>query len=138
MVTAGVAWGAYSLIGRGSGQPLLATASNFIYSVPFAVALSAVFIAGTDISAPGVWLAAASGALASGLGYAVWYAALPGLAASRAATVQLSVPVIAALGGVTFLSEQITLRLVVASALTIGGIWIVMAQRSHKAAIPPR
>lgn len=132
MVTAGVAWGAYSLIGRGAGQPLLATASNFLYSVPLTIGLSVVFITGADITAPGALLAIASGALASGLGYAVWYAALPGLAASRAATVQLSVPVIAALGGVAFLSEEITVRLVVATGLTIGGIWIVLAQRSRR------
>jgi drug/metabolite transporter (DMT)-like permease len=134
MAIAGVAWGAYSLIGRNSEQPLTATMSNFLYSVPFAVALSALFMAKAEISATGVLLASASGALASGLGYAVWYAALPGLTAGRAATVQLSVPVIAALGGVVLLSEQINLRLVVASGLTIGGIWIVLAQRSRTVA----
>lgn len=129
MVTAGVAWGAYSLIGRRSGQPLLDTAANFLYSVPFTIGLSAMFISSADISVPGSLLAVASGALASGIGYAIWYAALPGLTAGRAATVQLSVPVIAALGGIVFLSEQVTIRLVVASVLTIGGIWIVLAQR---------
>lgn len=137
MATAGVAWGAYSLIGRSSGQPLLATAANFLYSVPLTIALSAVFIAGAKLSAPGVLLAIASGALASGLGYAVWYAALAGLTAGRAATVQLSVPVIAALGGVLLLSEQITFRLAVASSLTIGGIWVVLAQRSRQVKGPP-
>ena len=129
MATAGVAWGAYSLIGRRSGQPLLETTANFLYSVPFTIGLSAMFIASADISVPGSLLAVASGALASGIGYAIWYAALPGLTAGRAATVQLSVPVIAALGGIVLLSEQVTRRLVVASILTIGGIWIVLAQR---------
>lgn len=131
MAIAGLAWGVYSLIGRQSERPLLATSTNFLWSVPFAVALSILFIGSADLSAPGVFLAAGSGALASGLGYAVWYAALPGLTAGRAATVQLSVPVIAAIGGVLLLSEQVSLRLVVASALTIGGIWLVLAQRSR-------
>ena len=131
MATAGVAWGIYSLIGRRSGQPLLDTTANFVYSVPFTIALSALFIAGANVSMPGAMLAVTSGALASGLGYAIWYAALNGLTAGRAATVQLSVPVIAALGGVLLLSEQITIRLAVATGLTIGGIWIVLAQRSR-------
>lgn len=133
MVTAGIAWGVYSLIGRSAESPLIATASNFVYSVPFAAALSVLFLSGANLTLAGVMLAAGSGAVASGLGYAIWYAALPGLTASRAATVQLSVPVIAAIGGVLFLSEQITLRLVVASALTIGGIWLVLSQRSRRA-----
>jgi len=137
MASAGVAWGAYSLIGRRAGQPLLATAANFVYSVPPAIVLSIVFFAGTDISVPGAILAAISGGLASGLGYAVWYTALPALTAGRAATVQLSVPVIAALGGILFLSEPVTLRLVVASGLTIGGIFLVLAQRSRHVGTAP-
>lgn len=132
MAIAGIAWGVYSLIGRNSEQPMTATLSNFLFSVPLTIALSAMFITRAEISVSGALLASASGALASGLGYAVWYAALPGLTAGRAATVQLSVPVIAALGGVLLLSEQISLRLVVASGLTIGGIWIVLTQRSRK------
>lgn len=132
MTVAGIAWGAYSLIGRGSKQPLKATMSNFLFSVPLTIGLSMLFIANAEVTAGGILLACASGALASGLGYAVWYAALSGLSAGRAATVQLSVPVIAALGGVALLSEQVTLRLVVASGLTIGGIWIVLAQRSRE------
>ena len=130
MATAGVAWGAYSLIGRSAATPLLATAANFIYSVPLAIVLSLLFLGSADISVPGALLAIASGSVASGLGYATWYAALPGLTAGRAATVQLSVPVIAAVAGVVLLSEQITLRLVVALILTIGGIWLVLAQRT--------
>jgi drug/metabolite transporter (DMT)-like permease len=85
---------------------------------------------GFSVSAHGVALAFASGALASGCGYVIWYAALPGLTATRAATVQLSVPVIAALGGVALMSEQLTLRLLVASAATLGGVAIVLAQRA--------
>jgi len=135
MAVAGIAWGAYSLIGRSATQPLAATLSNFLFSVPLTVALSAVFIANAEVSAAGVLLASASGALASGLGYAIWYAALPGLTAGRAATVQLSVPVIAAIGGIVLLSEQPGLRLIIASGLTIGGIWIVLAQRSRRVAV---
>ncbi len=136
MVTAGIAWGAYSLIGRSASRPLLATTANFLYSVPPAIAVSLLFISSADVSWAGALLAIASGALASGLGYAIWYAALPGLTAGGAATVQLSVPVIAAIGGVLLLSEQITLRLVVASGLTIGGIWLVLNSRNRKAAVP--
>ena len=136
MVTAGIAWGAYSLIGRSADRPLLATSANFLYSVPPAIVLSLLFIGSADVSMNGVLLAVASGALASGLGYAIWYAALPGLTAGRAATVQLSVPVIAALGGVLLLSEQITLRLAVASSLTIGGIGLVLRSRNAKPAAP--
>ena len=132
MVIAGIAWGAYSLIGRKSGSPLLSTAANFVYCVPLTVGLSILFVAGTDVSVSGVLLAIASGALASGLGYAVWYAVLPQLTTGRAATIQLSVPVIAAIGGVLLLSEQITVRLGVASSLTIGGIWLVLAQRFRR------
>jgi drug/metabolite transporter (DMT)-like permease len=133
MAIAGVAWGAYSLIGRKSVRPLLSTASSFLYAVPVTIGLSAMFINEADISLPGAVLAIVSGALASGLGYAAWYAALPNMTAGRAATVQLSVPVIAAIGGVLLLSEPITLRLLVASGLTIGGIWLVLAQRSRHA-----
>jgi drug/metabolite transporter (DMT)-like permease len=138
MVMAGVAWGAYSLIGRTSVRPLLATTSSFLYAVPVTIGLSAVFLADAKLSAPGALLAVVSGALASGLGYAAWYAALPGMTAGRAATVQLSVPVIAAVGGVLLLSEPITLRLVVASSLTIGGIWLTLAQRTRHVAISSR
>jgi drug/metabolite transporter (DMT)-like permease len=136
MVTAGIAWGAYSLIGRSADRPLLATSANFLYSVPPAIVLSLLFIGSAEVSMNGMLLAVASGALASGLGYAIWYAALPGLTAGRAATVQLSVPVIAAIGGVLLLSEQITLRLLVASSLTIGGIWLVLNSRSARPVKP--
>ncbi len=138
MLVAGIAWGVYSLIGRNAGRPLLATASNFLYSVPLTIVLSAMFISNAGITIQGTGLAIASGALASGLGYAVWYAALPGLTAGRAATVQLSVPLIAALGGIVLLSEQLTLRLVMASSLTLGGIWLVLAQRSRQKRTSPR
>jgi drug/metabolite transporter (DMT)-like permease len=133
MVIAGVGWGVYSLLGRDAVNPLQVTASNFVFSVPVAIAIVALFISGLDLTGYGVVLAIASGALASGLGYAIWYAALRGLRASQAATVQLSVPVIAAIGGTVFLMEQFTLRIVIASVLTLGGIWIVLSQRSRQA-----
>ncbi len=130
MAIAGVAWGGYSLLGRSAADPLEATANNFVYSVPLAIVVSLVFVGDFHSSWLGLILAAASGAIASGLGYAVWYAALRGLAASRAATVQLSVPIIASLGGVVLLSEHVSLRLVLASVLTLGGIAIVLTQRA--------
>jgi drug/metabolite transporter (DMT)-like permease len=129
MAIAGIAWGAYSLRGRTAGDPLAATATSFIYCAPLVIGVSMVFMDDFHASTRGVALAAASGAIASGCGYAIWYAALRGLSASRAATVQLSVPVIAAFGGVLLLSEAITLRLLVASAATLGGVAIVLAQR---------
>jgi drug/metabolite transporter (DMT)-like permease len=129
MAIAGVAWGLYSLLGRGAADPLDATRRNFLYSVPLVLIVSLVFLRDLDISPTGFALAAASGAIASGCGYVIWYAALPHLTAGRAATVQLSVPVIAAFGGVLLLSEQVTLRLILASAATLGGVAIVLAQR---------
>jgi len=132
MMVAGIAWGLYSVLGRGSGDPLAATANNFIYAVPLVIIVSLVFRADFAGSREGFLLAIASGAGASGLGYAIWYAALKGLSGTNAATVQLSVPVIAAFGGVVLLSEAITLRLLIASAATLGGVAIVLAQRRAK------
>jgi len=129
MATAGVAWGVYSLRGRGSPNPLGATARNFITSVPFAAVLVVVTLGFSHSSPRGMLLAAASGAITSGLGYVVWYAALRDLAATRASVVQLSVPVIAAAGGLLFLAEPITLRLVLSAAAVLGGIALVLTQR---------
>ena len=129
MAVAGVAWGYYSLIGRRVTDPLEATANNFIYSVPLVIALSVVFLGQFKAGWRGLAFAGASGVVASGLGYVAWYAALKGLSAIRAATVQLSVPFLAACGGALLLSEQVTLRLVLASCMTLGGIAIVVAQR---------
>jgi len=130
MAVAGVAWGFYSLLGKDVADPLEATANNFIYSVPLVVVVSLFFMGDFHASLSGLVMAAASGAITSGLGYVIWYAALRGLTATRAATVQLSVPAIAAFGGVLLLSEDITLRLVVASVATLGGVWIVLTQRA--------
>jgi drug/metabolite transporter (DMT)-like permease len=129
MAGAGVAWGAYSLRGRGAGDPLRATATNFILALPAALALGLVAAADLHATPRGVALAVASGAVASGLGYVVWFAALRGLSASGAATVQLSVPVIAAAGGALLLAEHLTPRLAVSAALTLGGIALVLRQR---------
>jgi drug/metabolite transporter (DMT)-like permease len=130
MIAAGIAWGVYSLRAKGSGDPLRVTAGNFIRAVVPAVALGAALLPGASIDGRGVAYAIASGALASGVGYALWYSALVGLNVTRAATVQLSVPLIAALGGVLFLDEHVTLRLIVASVAILGGIaWVVTERR---------
>jgi drug/metabolite transporter (DMT)-like permease len=136
MLAAGVAWGFYSLLGRGAADPLPATAGNFVLGVPLALALAgAVALVQQEAlqaQAEGVWLAVASGAFASALGYVIWYAALKGLTATRAATVQLSVPVIAAAGGAVLLAEPLTPRLLAASAATLGGIAIVLLQKTGR------
>jgi drug/metabolite transporter (DMT)-like permease len=136
MTIAGVAWGGYSLLGKGAADPLEATANNFIYSVPAVVIVSLLFMTDFHSSPSGLALAAASGAIASGLGYVIWYAALRRLTATRAATVQLSVPVIAAFGGVILISEPITPRLLLASAATLGGVAIVLTQRMRQVSPP--
>lgn len=130
MVIAGISWGVYSLRGRGVSNPLQSTAHNFLLAVPLGLLLSIMFIDNLHFSTRGLAIAIISGAIASGLGYVVWYAALRELKATTAATVQLSVPVIAAFGGVLLLSEAITLRLLIASAAILGGIAIVVTQRS--------
>ena len=122
MVLAGVAWGAYSLRGRGVRMPVAATTGNFTRAVPFALVLSLVMLRQAELSPRGVWLAIGSGAVASGIGYVVWYAALRGLTVTRAAMVQLTVPVVAAAGGVVFLAETISVRLVAASVVILGGV----------------
>ena len=131
MASAGIAWGIYSLRGRGATQPLAVTADTFARSVPFAavLVLAYVFTHG-HVSARGAVLASASGAIASGLGYSLWYAALPHLPATRAAIVQLSVPVIAAAGGAVILSESITLRFAVCAAAILGGVALAVLARS--------
>src|SRR5260221_12590499 len=105
MLTAGVAWGVYSLIGRSSVRPLETTAGNFARALPFTIALSLIAPGAPHVTRPGVVLAVTSGAIASGIGYSLWYGALPGLTATRAAAVQLCVPVLTALGAVLLLGE---------------------------------
>jgi drug/metabolite transporter (DMT)-like permease len=134
MLAAGVAWGIYSLRGKGSGTPTLVTAGNFLRAVPFALLLWVCTLSRVSLDGAGACYALLSGGLASGLGYLLWYGVLPGLTATNAATVQLSVPVIAALGGVLFLGEAITLRLLASSAAILGGIALVI--RSKRNASP--
>jgi drug/metabolite transporter (DMT)-like permease len=130
MAAAGIAWGVYSLRGRGAGEPVAATAGNFLRATPFALALSLLFAGSFHTSANGLALAVASGALTSGLGYVLWYSALSGLTALRAASVQLSVPPLAAAGGVLLLSEVLSMRLMLSSATILGGISLVLFSRS--------
>ncbi|MCM2270097.1 MAG: DMT family transporter [Thermoanaerobaculia bacterium] len=138
MTAAGVAWGIYSLRGRGVERPLAATAENFVRTVPVAVATLAVgALAGVVAASPrGVALAALSGGVTSGLGYAVWYAALPGLRPLVAGLAQLAVPVLAAAGGVVLLGEALTPRLLAAGALILGGLALALRARGRLA--PPR
>src|SRR2546423_14342275 len=129
MFGAGIAWGIYSLRGKSAGDPLRATAGNFLRAVPMAALLSVVAFRSANFDRAGIVYAIISGALASGVGYAIWYSALPALKASAAATVQLSVPVLAAAGGIVFLSETITLRFALASIAVLGGIALVIVER---------
>ena len=133
MLGAGVAWGFYSLRGKGAGDPTGVTAGNFMRAAPMALVLSVVLLGQPEVRASldtaGFGYALASGALTSGIGYAIWYTALPALKATQAATVQLSVPVIAALGGIVFLGETLTLRLILASTAILVGIALVILER---------
>jgi drug/metabolite transporter (DMT)-like permease len=138
MVLAGAAWGVYSLRGRAASDPLVETAGNFARSVPLAIGVSVAAAPHAAFDAEGALLAVASGALASGLGYVAWYAALSGLSATRAASIQLAVPVLAAAGGVIFLSERVTVRLIVASVLILGGVGLALTRTERRRQRPPR
>ena len=130
MLVAGVAWGAYSLLGRGVVDPVSATAGNFLRTLPMALALCVVVVIfSAKLSVSGLIYAALSGAVASGLGYTIWYAAIPGLTLTQGASVQLSVPVITALGGALVLGEGITVRLTVSSLAILSGIGLVIASK---------
>ena len=129
MLGSGVAWGVYSLRGRGQGDPTRVTAGNFLRAAPIAAVLSLFMLGHLSWDTAGLIYALASGALTSAIGYALWYTILPSLKATNAATVQLSVPVIAALGGVLVLGESITLRLVLASCAILGGIAMVIVEK---------
>jgi len=133
MAIAGIAWGFYSIRGRGSNNPLAATAGNFVYAIPMILLIRLVSLSNIHVSTNGILLATLSGALASGMGYVIWYAALRGLTTIRAAIVQLSVPVIAAWSGVIFLAENISLRLLVAGVFILGGIALAVFSRVKKA-----
>lgn len=135
MLGAGMAWGVYSLRGRGAGDPTRVTAGNFLRAVPMAAALSLLMQTPIALDRAGIGYAVVSGALASGLGYAIWYQALPALKATQAATVQLSVPVLAALGGIVFLGEPLSMRMVLASIAVLGGIALVILEKKPATAM---
>lgn len=128
MAISAVGWGVYSLRGRKVSAPLEATAVNFLIAAPFGLIIWGVFSAGASISLSGGMLAVASGALASGVGYALWYSVLPKLESSLAAVVQLSVPIIALVGGMIFLGEGVTWSFALSSALIIAGVLIALRQ----------
>lgn len=133
MAASGVCWGLYSLSGGAAVNPLASTAGNFLLAMPITMLLCVPLMLdhGTTLSGAGLLLGIASGAVASACGYAIWFAALRYLGATRAAVVQLSVPVLAAAGGWLLLSEPATTRLLIASGLTLAGIWLVLTQRRH-------
>jgi drug/metabolite transporter (DMT)-like permease len=130
MVVAGIAWGIYSLLGRGGADPVGATAGNFLRAAPLAALVSLIAHTGAHADRRGVILAIVSGAVTSGFGYVLWYAALPRLGAVRAAIAQLAAPALAAIGGVLLLGEAATPRLVLAAALILGGVALALAGRS--------
>lgn len=139
MVMAGCAWGIYSLRGQSGGKPIYATAGNFMRCVPLSLLMSAwmrwQMPQQLHLDSTGALFAIASGALASGVGYAIWYSALPNLTAATAASVQLSVPVIAALGGIVFLQESLSLRLILTSLAILGGIALVILGQHKKVSV---
>jgi len=131
MIAAGIAWGMYTLKGRGSDHPLKDTAYNFLRTIPLVIILLVITIQDAHYSAAGVLLAVLSGGIASGIGYTIWYIALGGLSTTQAAVVQLSVPAIAAFGGVLFVSEAITARLTLSASMILGGILLVVLGRFY-------
>lgn len=132
MTSAGISWGLYSILGAGSNNPLSDTAFNFLRTLPFCIVLTLYVLGESQPTNEGVLLAIASGALASGVGYSIWYLALKTLDQTHAAVVQLTVPVIAAFGGVMLSKEHITLRLVESSILVLGGILVVILGKKYK------
>jgi drug/metabolite transporter (DMT)-like permease len=130
MASAGVAWGYYSVAGRGNIDPVGATAHNFLRAAPLSLIAGLIWLPSLSISSIGVFWAILSGSLSSGVGYVIWYGALRGLGMTQAATVQLSVPVIAALGGVVFLSEALGMRLIVSTVVILGGVGMAVFSRA--------
>ena len=135
MLCAGIAWGFYSLRGKDAGDPVTTTAGNFLRAAVLATVLSIALFPWARLDRAGVSYAVLSGAIASGAGYVIWYSALPELKAASAATVQLSVPVLAAAGGILFLGESITLRFLLASIAVLGGIALVVTENTQ--IVPP-
>lgn len=133
MIVAGLAWGTYSLMGRNSADPLGLTAANFFKGIPIALLFCLPFIGDLQFDKWGAFYAILSGVLASGVGYAIWYAVLRDLNAMQASTVQLSVPIFASLAGVILLSEPLTMRMVAASLAVLGGIYLVLSAKAKAA-----
>jgi drug/metabolite transporter (DMT)-like permease len=132
MSIAGISWGIYTLKGRGSQNPLMDTTYNFLRTIPFVILLAVLTIQSVSYSSEGVVLAILSGAITSGLGYTIWYMVLGNLSSTKAAVIQLSVPVIAAVGGVIFVSETITLRLIISAVIVLGGILLVLLGKNGR------
>ena len=126
MTLSGIAWGLYTLAGKGSSTPLIDTTNNFIRTLPFVAILLILTYKNAHVTTQGMLLAVTSGAITSGLGYAIWYSALKGLNVTQAAVIQLTVPIIAAIGGVLFSNEIISLQLIISSILVLGGVLIVI------------
>ena len=131
MSVAGIAWGVYTLRGRSTSDPKSDTTYNFLRAIPFVMVLLLLSIKNLTLSSQGVWLAILSGGITSGIGYVIWYMALRGLSTTIAAVVQLSVPLLAAIGGVIFVSEEVSVRLIFSTMLILGGIFIVIFSRNH-------
>ena len=131
MAIASAAWGIYTLSGKGSVNPLADTRFNFVRTIPLVMVLAIAGLANQQLSMEGILLAAISGGIASGIGYTLWYTALGGLSTTEAAAVQLTVPIIAAFGGVIFVSEPVSQRLLISTVLTLGGILMVIGGRHY-------
>lgn len=131
MSISGIAWGLYTLAGSGSKTPLIDTANNFLRTLPFIALVTILTFENIQISNQGIMLAIVSGAVTSGLGYAIWYSALTRLTVTQAATIQLTVPIIAAFGGVLFSNEVITIKLITSSILVLGGILVVTVGKQY-------
>jgi drug/metabolite transporter (DMT)-like permease len=131
MAISGMAWGFYTIVGKNSQKPLIDTANNFLRTLPFIVLISLLSFDTINLSNQGIVLAIISGAITSGLGYAIWYSALAGLSVTQAAIVQLTVPIIAAFGGILFSHEIITLKLLISSLLVLGGVLVVTLGKKH-------
>jgi len=129
MAISGTAWAVYSLLGRASTNPIDDTAYNFLRTLPFIFILALFTYEQLEITPQGLWLAVISGAITSGIGYVLWYIALRGLSVTQAAVIQLSVPILAALGGILFVNELVSLRFIISSTLVLGGILIVVTGR---------
>jgi len=129
MSMAGIAWGFYTIQGKSTNKPLLDTTQNFIKTLPFIVILALVTLPQAQFNLQGVLLALLSGGIASGIGYAIWYMALRGLSNSQTAVVQLAVPILAAIGGVIFVSEETTLRLIISTIMVLAGILMIISKK---------